>query len=113
MRQDLQKFYESSEECTTHRNSRAQKDNEISMTSLFENFFPNQRVQIDFAEKGTENYLVMCDVMSGFFQVYSVPNKSAEQAILKDREWSSFWGKPFEILVDGVPKHLRGGSCQA
>ena len=63
-----------------HRNSRAQKDN--AMTSLFENFFPNQRVQIDFAEKGSENYLVMCDVMSGFFQVYRVANKSAEQAIL-------------------------------
>ena len=75
MRQDLEKFYESCEECKTHCNSRPQKDNEISMTSLFENFFPNQRVQIDFAEKGTENYLVMCDVMSGFFQVYRVANK--------------------------------------
>ena len=89
MRQDLQKFYEKCEECTMHRNSRAQKDNEISMTSLFENFFPNQRVQIDFAEKGSESYLVMCDVMSGFFQVYRVANKSAEQAIL-NVEWSSF-----------------------
>ena len=87
-----------------HRNSRAQKDNVISMTSWFENFFPNQRVQIDFAEKGSENYLVMCDVMSGFFQVYRVANKSAEQAILKVREWSSFWGRPFEIIADGGPR---------
>ena len=103
MRQDLEKFYESCEECKTHCNSRPQKDNEISMTSLFENFFPNQRVQIDCAEKGMDNYLVMCDVMSGFFQVYCVPKKSAEQAILKVREWSSFWRKPFEILADGGP----------
>ena len=50
-----------------------------------------------------DNYLVMCDVMSSFFQVYRVPNKSAKQAILKVREWSSFWGKPFEILADGKP----------
>ena len=38
MRQDLQKFYEKCEECTIHGNSRPQKDNEISMTSIFENF---------------------------------------------------------------------------
>ena len=38
--------------------------------------------------------------MSGFFQIYKVKNKSAEQAILKIREWSSFWGRPFEILAD-------------
>ena len=73
------------------------------MTSLFENFFPNQRVQIDFAEKGNDNYLVMCDVMSGFFQVYRVANKSAEQAILKVREWSSFWCRPFQLVADGGP----------
>ena len=42
----------------------------------------------------------MCNVMSGFFQIYKVKNKSAEQAILKIREWSSFWGRPFEILAD-------------
>ena len=45
----------------------------------------------------------MCNVMSGFFQIYKVKNKSAEQAILKIREWSSFWGRPFEILADSGP----------
>ena len=45
----------------------------------------------------------MCDVMSGFFQVYRLPNKSAEQAIFKVREWSSFWGRPFEIPADSGP----------
>ena len=70
------------------------------MSNLFNNFYPNQRVQIDFAEKGLDSYLVMCDVMSGFFQVYKVKNKSAAEAILKVREWSSFWGKPFKILAD-------------
>ena len=52
------------------------------MGSLFENFYPNQREQIDFAEKGTDNFLVMVDVMSGFFQIYKVKIKSYEQAIL-------------------------------
>ena len=45
----------------------------------------------------------MCDVMSGFFQIYKVKNKSADHAILKVREWSAFWGKPFEILADSGP----------
>ena len=52
------------------------------MGSLFKNFYPNQREQIDFAEKGTDNFLVMVDVMSGFFQIYKVKIKSYEQAIL-------------------------------
>ena len=45
----------------------------------------------------------MCDVMSGFSQVYQVANKSAEQAILKVREWSSFWGRSFQLVADGGP----------
>ena len=45
----------------------------------------------------------MVDVMSGFFQVYRVKNKSASEAILKVREWSSSWGRPFEILADSGP----------
>ena len=103
MRNQLKDFYENCNECTLHRNSRPQKSNEISMSNLFNNFYPNQRIQIDFCEKGRDDYLVMCDVMSGFFQVYRVKNKSASEAILKVREWSSSWGKPFEILADSGP----------
>ena len=74
------------------------------MGNLFENFYPNQRVQIYFAEKGTDNFLVMVDIMSGFFQIqYKIKTKSSEQAILKVREWSSFWGIPFEIVTDSGP----------
>ena len=68
MKEQLQKCYETCEACTVHRNSRPQKSNEISMGNLFNNFYPNQRVQVDFCEKGADNYLVMVDVMSGFFQ---------------------------------------------
>ena len=93
---ELVRYYEACEECTIHRNSRPQKSNEISMGSLFENFYPSQRVQFDFAERGLDEYLVMCNVMSGFLQIYKVKNKSAEQAILKVREWSAFWGKPLD-----------------
>ena len=55
MREQLKQFYESCVACTLHRNSRPQKSNEISMSNLFNNFYPNQRVQLDFAEKGLDN----------------------------------------------------------
>ena len=103
MRQELKDYYEKCDACTMHRNSRPQKANEISMANLFNNFYPNQRVQIDFCEKGRDDYLVMVDVMSGFFQVYKVKNKSASEAVLKVREWSSSWGRPFEIFSDSGP----------
>ena len=45
----------------------------------------------------------MVDVMSGFFKIYKVKSKSAEQAILKVREWSACWGSLFEILADSRP----------
>ena len=85
MREQFKQFYENCEACTLHRNSRPQKSNEISMSNLFDNFYPNQRVQLDFAEKGPDNYLVMCDMMSGFFQVFQVRNKSASEAIENGR----------------------------
>ena len=59
------------------------------MSSLFENFFPGSRVQIDFARKGNEDYLVLCCQMSGFMQVYNCRNKSTEEALLKLRKWSA------------------------
>ena len=84
MRQELKVCYEKCDACTMHRNSGPQKSNEISMSNLFNNFYPNQRVQIDFCEKGRDDYLVMVDVMSGFFQVYKVKNKSASEAVIRD-----------------------------
>ena len=51
------------------------------MENIFENFYPNQRVQIDFAERGQDNYLVMVDFMSGFVQIYKTKNNSTAEAI--------------------------------
>ena len=43
-----------------------------------ENFFLGNHVQIDFAQKGNEDYLVLCCQMSGFMQVYRCCNRSTE-----------------------------------
>ena len=50
------------------------------------------RVKIDYAERGNNNYLVICDHMSGFIQVYKTHNKSTERALQK-------WGAYFRLLL--------------
>ena len=66
IRSDLDTFHNQCQECAWNRNSKPQKKNEIDISSLFENFFPGNRVHIDFGQKGNENYLVMVCQMSGF-----------------------------------------------
>ena len=58
---------------------------------------------MDFAERGTENFLLMCCQMSGFMQIYKCPQKSTEQALLKLREWSSNYGAPMTVVSDSGP----------
>ena len=47
----------------------AQTINEFDMRDLFDNFSPNARVQMDFAKRDGENFLVIVDQMSGFLQI--------------------------------------------
>ena len=42
-----------------YKNSKSQGKNEIDFSDLFENFFPGNRVQVDYCEKGNEDFLVM------------------------------------------------------
>ena len=51
---DLEDCYKECQECALHKNSKSQKKNEIDFSDLFENFYPGNRVQIDFCEKGNE-----------------------------------------------------------
>ena len=78
MKKDLEACYIECQECALHRNSKPQKKNEVNFSDLFENFYPGNRVQIDFCEKSNEDFLVMMDKMSGFMQVYRCRNKSTE-----------------------------------
>ena len=72
MRQSIREFYLKCEECTENRISRAQPKNEVDYGNLFNNFMPGQLVEADFLQKGTEDFLVMVDTLSGFLQCYKV-----------------------------------------
>ena len=102
-RQDLEMHYNQCKECTENRISRPQMKNEVDMSNLFDNFFPGGRIQMDFAERGTENFLVIVCQMSGFMQIYKCPQKSTEQALLRLREWCAQYGAPMACVSDNGP----------
>ena len=93
-----------------NRISRPQNPNEVNMTSLLENFYPGSCVQIDFAERGNDYFVVLCCQMSGFMQVYKTRNKSTEEALLKLREWSTNFGFLMTLVAVHIIHHHSQGS---
>ena len=61
---------------------------------------PGQRLQVDYAEKGNGNYLLIVDYVSNFMQAYKTSMKSTEDAIKCLRDWASKWGMPYEVKSD-------------
>ena len=66
MRKELKPKYEECNQCQEYKQSKAQAHNEISSKDLFKNFLPLQRLEVDFAEKGNQNYAMIVDVLTGF-----------------------------------------------
>ena len=73
------------------------------MRDVFANFYPNEEIQIDFAEKGNDNFLMMADTLTGFIQAFPVRNKGTAEAVLKVREWGTMFGRPYRIKCDSGP----------
>ena len=100
MKKSLQQKYEECEQCQQHKASQATPHNQVSGEDIFSNFMPGQRLQVDYAEKGNGNYLMIVDCLSGFMQAYKTPQKSTEIAIKCLRDWASRWGMPYEVKSD-------------
>ena len=60
MRQEIKETYQKCQPCTEFRNSKPQKSNEISQRDVFSNFFPNEQIEVDFAEKGSRDFFTNC-----------------------------------------------------
>ena len=103
MRKQIKETYDHCQPCTENRISRPQKSNEISQRDVFANFYPNEQIEIDFAEKGSKDFLLIVDSLTGFGQVFEVRNKSSSEAALKVREWSALFGKPYRCKSDFGP----------
>ena len=86
IRNDLRKTYENCPECTQHRISHPQKHNELSYRNIFANFYPNELLEIDFAQKDGRDYIVIVCSLTGFLKAYRVKNKGSEEAIIRIRK---------------------------
>ena len=98
--QILAKKYEDCNPCQEHKASQATPHNEVSGEDIFSHFFPGQRLQVDYCEKGNQNYSMIVDYVSGYMQAYKTTRKSTEDAIKCIRDWGSKWGLPYEIKSD-------------
>ena len=81
MKKSLQKEYEQCEQCQQHKASQATPHNQASGEDIFKNFLPGQRLQVDYAKRGSANYLMIVDSVTGFIQAYKTPKKTTEDAI--------------------------------
>ena len=94
MRCQIKDTYNHCKPFTENRVSKPQKPNEISQRDIFENFYPNEQIEVDFAQKGSKGFLLIVDTLTGFLQAFEVKNKSTVEAVNKIREWSALFGKP-------------------
>ena len=108
MKKLLQKKYEECEQCQQHKASQATFHNQVSSEDIFQHFMPGQRLQVDYAEKGNGNYLMIVNSLTGFMQAYKTPRKSTEDAIKSIPYWASHWGLPYEIQSDKAACFRQG-----
>ena len=60
-------------------------------------------VELDYAEKGCNNYLIIICALTGFMQAYKTPNKGTDEAIKCLRTWSAQFGRPYTAKSDSGP----------
>ena len=75
MKRDLKKIYDECPTCQENKASKANEHNEIAQDDIFENFIPGQMVELDYAEKGSNSYLMIICALTGFMQAYKTSNK--------------------------------------
>ena len=69
-------------------------------------------IEVDFAQKGSKDFMLIVDTLTGYLQAFEVKNKSTSEAVRCLREWSSLFGKPYRCKSDfgpGVPRDIRKG----
>ena len=58
---------------------------------------------MDFAQKGSKDYIVIACALTGFLKVYEVKNKGSAESILKLREWGACFGLPYQVKCNFGP----------
>ena len=81
--------------------------NEVGLADAFAHFFPGEEVNVDFAEKGSRNFMVVVDILTGFMQVYETKDKTSMTAVKVLREWSASFGRPYRVRCDSGPGYRQ------
>ena len=66
MKKELKKVYDQCETCQEDKALKVNEANKISQENIFKNFIPGQQVELDYAEKGSNNYLMIACSLTGF-----------------------------------------------
>ena len=90
MKGELRHVYETCQECRENCPSKSQEHNEVFQQNLFDSFLPGQRVLIDYAINGHNNYLSIVCGLTGFIRCYKTSNKSKNEAVRCMREWGAW-----------------------
>ena len=102
-RRDLKKEYDECSKCQENKVSKASAHNEIDMGNIFENFIPGQQVEMDYAQKGNQDYLMIVCSLTGYMQAYKTQNKGTNEALKCLRQWGSQYGLPYVAKSDNGP----------
>ena len=79
--------------------------NEENYENLFHHFEPGQRIKADFMEFGSENFMILVDSISSFYEGLLNKNKFKSEAIRAMREWSCLHGAPYRMKTDNGPDY--------
>ena len=60
-------------------------------------------MELDYAQKGCNNYLMIACSLTGFIQAYKTSNKGTDEAIKGLRTWSASFGMPYSAKSDSGP----------
>ena len=97
LRRDLKTLYENCSDCQENKMSKARQDNEVSFENIFRNFI--QQIELDFAERGNQDYLMIVCSLTGFMQAYKTANKGTNETIKGLRQY----GMPYIAKSDSGP----------
>ena len=75
----------------------------VQTINIFDIFSPGQRVQMDFAVRGNQNFLSIVCVLTGYIQVYKTSNQRTSEDLKYMRTWAANFGMSYEIKSDFGP----------
>ena len=102
MSAEIEKVYESCEDCIQEGLSKVHKRATVIPEDL-SLLAPGESVSMDFASIGTKKYLILKDKSTGFLHAKITKDQTTSEAQKVVHEWAYTFGVPHVIKTDGDP----------